>query len=381
MPLVTKDYNELVSEQAAAIQAQAGNVQFPKGSVTLATIQSNAGIGIWLEGIILQLLAITRASSCNGTDLDTWMADYGFTRNPAIAASGLVTFSRATTTQQALILVGTTVQTEGATQIYNVYADPANPNYNIALNGYVINSGTASISVPVVDTVAGASGNVSAGEINQITSVIPYVDSVTNGADFTSGQDQESDPAFRARFILYINSRSLGTILAVENAIQAGNTGILYNVIQNQNFNGDVQLGFFTVVIDSNGGGASQELIDKVTAQVDAVRGLTIQFGVYAAIDLPVNIVINVDKNDLYSDTEIEADINAALSNFFSPTDGTQNFSIGDDLIYNKLFQIVYNSSPGIETITALTANSGTSNITATFKQRLVLGTVDITIN
>lgn len=374
MPLPTKDFNTFVSDQVTAIQAQAGNFEFAVGSFALASVESNAGLALWIQGIVLQLLAITRASSSTGTDLDSWMADYDFTRLPPVQASGLVTFSRNTPTNQAVVLVGAQVQTSVGQIIFAVYADSNNPNWNQSLNGYTINPGIPSINVPVRAINSGALGNAAAGAINELIQPIVGVDAVVNQNAFTNGADTESDQAFRQRFILYINSLSKATLLAVESAIAAVQSNIIYNVAENINITGATQLGLFTVIIDDGSGNPPPSLIETVSSSVNRVRPLAVQFGVYPVVPVTANLTINVTKNPLYHDSDIEADINAALANFF------KGFGIGSTLIYNKLFQVVYDSNPGIEVITALLINGTTSDLTASFKERIYPGTVTITI-
>ncbi|HHW4679686.1 MAG TPA: baseplate J/gp47 family protein [Xylella sp.] len=55
------------------------------------------------------------------------MADYGLTRLPASAASGVVTFSHFTPTHQAVLPVGALVQTADGTQQYAVTVDATSP--------------------------------------------------------------------------------------------------------------------------------------------------------------------------------------------------------------------------------------------------------------
>ncbi|MFX8028091.1 baseplate J/gp47 family protein, partial [Acinetobacter baumannii] len=105
-------------------------VDLTVGSVLRAIVEANAAVVVWLEGLLLQVLAITRAATSSGADLDSWVADFGVTRLPAVAATGIVTFSRFTTTQQVLVPVGATVQTADGTQQFTVTIDTTNPAYN-----------------------------------------------------------------------------------------------------------------------------------------------------------------------------------------------------------------------------------------------------------
>ncbi|MGC8030527.1 baseplate J/gp47 family protein, partial [Salmonella enterica] len=73
----------------------------------------------------------------------------------------------------------------------------------------------SSVTVPIQAVTAGVAGNVTAGSINTIAQAITGIDTVTNAAGLTNGEDAELDADFRARFIHYINSLSKATKAAV----------------------------------------------------------------------------------------------------------------------------------------------------------------------
>src|ERR1700722_20389393 len=91
--LQTFTFSDLVSNIATAIQGSASALlDFTVGSVLRAIAEAVSGVVLWLQAIILQLLTLTRAATSIGSDLDSWMADYSFTRLAAVASSGQVTF-------------------------------------------------------------------------------------------------------------------------------------------------------------------------------------------------------------------------------------------------------------------------------------------------
>lgn len=193
---------------------------------------------VWLESLITQVMAITRAATSSGADLDSWVADFGVSRLPATYATGQVTLTRFTATRQAVVPVGAAVQTGDGTQQYAVVADTTNPAYSATLGGYVLAAGAPSVSVPVAAVVAGAAGN------SVIAGPISGVDTVTNGASFANGADAESDPASRTRFIAYIRRLSKATEDAVGYAITSLKQGVTYSPVENQTYAGAVQMGY-----------------------------------------------------------------------------------------------------------------------------------------
>ena len=222
----TFSFSQLVSNIAAVVQGAASSlVNFTPGSILLSVAQATSAVVLWLQAIILQVLTLTRASTSQGSDLDSFMADFGLARLAATFATGQVTFARFTATQQAVVPIGSTVQTSDGSQNFTVTIDTTNSAYNASLGGYALISGTPSISVPVRDTVAGSGGNVQAAAIAVITTPIPGVDTVTNAAPYTNGIDAETDAALRIRFVAYLASLSKATRAAIGYAITSVQQG------------------------------------------------------------------------------------------------------------------------------------------------------------
>lgn len=374
MPLTTKDFNTLVSDQVASMQAKLPNLQFPIGSPNLSLVEANAGVGLWMQAIVLQQLALCRAGSCTGSDLDSFFLIFGFFRNGAQSASGQVTFSRNTTTNQATVQVGSLVQASASLVQFQVYADTSNPNFNISLDAYVLAPTVASISVPVVALVSGLSGNVSAGAINQIASSIVGIDSVNNSQPFTNGSASESDDAYRQRFIPFINSRSLGTLLAYQTAITNGTPSVFYKIAENMDINGDVQLGLVTIIIDDGSGSPPTSLIDNIFSKVDAVRALAIQIAVYPVVVLTANLAVSVELNPLFDEPTIIQAIKDKVGDYVS------SLQIGQKLIATKIYQLIYEASSGVIEASGLLINGSPSDLTPTFKERVFIVTFSVSV-
>lgn len=373
MPLTVKDFDTLVSDQVESIQGDVPAFEFPVGSVNLAIVESNAGIALWMQGISTQVLALSRASSSTGEDLDTWMAQFGFSRNGASAASGTVNLSRFVATNAVYIQAGDIVQTSVGHIQFEVYANTSDPNWVPAQNAYLLNAGDTLISVPVIALVAGSSGNVIAGAIDQAAGFIP-VDTITNPDGFTNGSDSESDSSYRARFVTWINSRSLGTLLAYQSAITDGTPTIFYKIAENINFTGATQLGFVTVVIDDGSGSPPASLITLISNKINTVRALAIQYGVYAVVVLSANITVDLSINPLSSSSEVIQSVKTAIVNYI------KTLQIGQTLIFTKLYQVIYDASSEIIEASNLLINGVGTDLVPTFKQRIYSGTITVSI-
>lgn len=373
MAIQTKDYVTLVREQTTAIQGTARVlVDITIGSILRAVIEANAAVTLWLQGLILQLLAITRAATSSGSDLDSWVADYGLTRLPAVNATGIVTFTRFTPTQQAVVQVGTLVQTADGSQQYAVVLDTTNPAYNASLGGYALAAGSASVSVPVLAWVAGSAANASVGSVSTMIQAVPGVDTVTNAAAFTNGADAETDAALRKRFIAYVASLSKATKNAVGYAITSLKTGLTYTLVENTTYAGAAQPGYFYVVVDDGTGAPPSSFLSTVSNAIDAVRPLCSSFGVFAPVIQTADVSMTIQTATGYDHNAVVGLVGAALTSYIN------GLGLGNQLTYTRLAQVAYDASAGVTNVTAVLLNGGTADVTATNKQTIKAGTVSV---
>jgi len=378
MAITTQDFTTLVRNQVTAIQGAARVlVDLTIGSILRSVVEANAAVILWLQGLILQLLAITRAATSSGTDLDSWVGDFGLTRLAAVASSGLVSFSRFTPTLQAVVPVGTTIQTGDGTQQFTVTLDTTNPAYSASLGGYVLAAAVASINVPVTAVTAGASGNVSAGQLNTLTQAVTGVDTVSNSAAFANGADAESDAALRLRFIAYIASLSKATKGAIDYAITSLKQGITYTRVENQQYNGTTDYGYFYVVIDDGTGAPGSTLLNAVASAIDAVRGFTIRFGVFAPVISTANIAMTITTGSGYVHADVVALVVAAMQNYINTLARDSTTQI-QTLPYSRLAQVAYDASPGVTNVTGVTINGGTADMTADAQHVIKAGTIGV---
>lgn len=287
------------------------------GSFTLAVGQAVTAAALWLQAQIINVLLLTRAATSTGSDLDSFYADFNFSRLPAKKATTTETFSRATPTLQAVVLVGQLIQTGPAGIQYAVTVDSANAAYNATLDGYVLPPGTASVTVPIMAVVAGAAtGNVLANTITSFVSPIPGVDSCTNPADVTNGEDAESDPAFRARFPVYLASLATANSDAIDNAIQNVQQGIQWIKVENKDYPGTVtDNGNFFVVVDDGSGEPPDSLITAVANAINPVRGFTIRYTVNKVTIEAVTAALAIRIASGFTTLTVQNAVAAAVAN------------------------------------------------------------------
>lgn len=365
-------FSQIVSNIAAAVQSSASALtDFAVGSVMRAIAEAVAGVTLWLQAIILQLLTLTRAATSAGNDLDTWMADFGVTRLPAVASTGQVTFARFTATQQAVVPVGATIQTTDGNQNFTVIVDTSNSAYSADLGGYVLPANTASVNVPVQAATAGAAGNVQAGTITVITTPIQGVDTVTNAAAFTNGIDAESDAALRTRFVMYLASLSKATKAAIGYAVTSVQQRLDYTLTENEDYNGTADIGYFYVVVDDGTGSPSNTLLTNVSSAVETVRAVGARYGVFAPAIESANVTMVLTTAAGYTHADVVAAVGTALTDFIN------GLKIGVSLPYTQLASVAYGVQ-GVANVSGILLNGATSDLTANQKQKILAGTMTI---
>lgn len=376
MSLPVKSATQLVNDQTAAMQSAAGQtLDFAIGSILRAVVESNMGNSLWLQAMVTALLAVTRLSSSSGTDVDTFIGDFGLSRIPAVAATGSVIFSRFTATNSATIPVVTLVSSVANGVSYAVIVDTNNPYYHADLNAYVIPALTSSISVPVQATTAGANTNVLSNQITTINSVLVNVDSVTNPDPFTNGKDQESDDSVKRRFVLYLASLFRATKQALEFAVELVPEVKKYIIIENKDINDVTYYGYFFIIIDDGTGNASSGLISRVSASVENYRGLTIAYSVFPPVQFPISIVAHVHTDGTVADSVVHDQVVAAYQAFISAQDFRALFA------YSRVPAIAYGANSTITDVTNYTLNGGTSDIQLVGQEIMTIGTITIIMN
>jgi uncharacterized phage protein gp47/JayE len=135
-----------------------------------------------------------------GTQLDRFLAIFGFGRRKATYASGFVTFSRTTpSTLDIRIPAGTTIQAP-AENIGGTNEIVSNVQFSTTYD-VILAAGDTSVYAPVRCNVAGSVGNVSANKITEFIGTTTYgITAVTNETKISNGADLESDTEFKLRF-------------------------------------------------------------------------------------------------------------------------------------------------------------------------------------
>ncbi len=366
-------FAQIVDNEVAAVEASSSVLyNFNSGSTLNAILQANAGNSLWLQGLVAYLLSIARLATCTGINVDTFINDFGYTRTQPTAATGAVTFSRASPTTNAVIPasnvypgspVAAVVSSSTSQQLYFVTINTANIYWNATQNAYILPSGIGSYDFPVEAVTAGNVGNAQINQINTLYTSIAGIDTVSNAAALDNGTNLATDDETKTGFILYLASLFRATLQAIEYAIQIVPGVVRYNVVENETYpsgSPSSMPGFFYAIVDDGTGSPPGSLITNVTASIENYRGLTIAYSVYEPSVTNVTIAVTVEVPSTYSSMIVTANIKNALVTYINELD------IGDTLFYTRLVQIMYDSDPNIIDISGYTLNSGTSDLAGT---------------
>lgn len=373
MQLSLRNFATLVEQSAAAVQANVSQIlDFSAGSVLRAILEANASVALWLQWLILLVLQTARLATSSGTDADSFGADFGFTRLPAVAAQGAVTFSRYSPSQPTLIPVGTLISTSDGVTQFSVVADTANAAWNASLNGYMLGIGVASITTPVAAIQLGAMGNVLPNTITLLSSPIAGVDTVVNAAALTGGVNAEPDAAFRSRFQGFMDSRSRATVQAITYAVLSLQQNLSCTILENTDVAGMFSPGTFVVTVDDGSGSPPASLLSNAQAAVESVRPVGSTFALRGPTKVVADISLTLVLAPGADAGATSASVSAAVSSFVN------TLPVGAGLSYTRLAQLAYDSSANVQNVVNLTLQGSSQDLSVSITSVIRLGTLAI---
>ena len=342
MALPLQGFTDYVRMQAAAVQGAATAVlDLTVGSALRSILEANSALALWLQWLVAQVLATTRAATSQGTDLDSWMADFGVARLPASQAAGQVVFSRFAPTVAGLVPVGAQARASATGQLYTVQSDSTNAAWTGA--GYQLPVGISSVAVPVVAATAGSVGNAALGTVDQLSSALPGVDQVTNPAPIGGGLDAESDTSLRARFGNFLDSRTRATSAAISYTLASLRQGLRWVVADGEDAQGNFVPAHFTVTLDDGSGSPPAALISAASNAVDAVRPVGTSFTVRGPAVLPVTVQVALTLAPPAQSVNIAPLVTAAIEAYVA------GLGIGVPLPVSRVVALSFGADPSVQ--------------------------------
>lgn len=371
MALTLRSFATLVSNAVTAAQgACVFLLNLRTGTPGRAILEAVAGVGLWLQYVALVILSRNRLSTSTGDDVDSFIEDFGLTRESGVAATGVVTFtSFSYADTSATILVGALVKTVAGV-IYAVTEDTTLSIWSSDAGGYVRAAGVQSITVPVECTSTGTSGNVAAGAICLLGTAISGIDVVTNAAALTNGTDGETDSEVRTRFANWISSLARATLASIIKAVEAVSSDIQCQGVENVDTAGNFYPGNVVLYIDDGSGDVSDAIIAEAYSAADEERAAGVSIQVVRPTILRPTVSLSISVASGANKTGIETTISNNISTYFN------DLTIGEGAVYTQLIQIAYAASSSVQSVSNVLLNGGVSDISGENGVAIRAGTV-----
>lgn len=262
--------------------------------------------GVWGQALAFQALTYGALSL------------FGITPGVAVSASGTVTFQTGSggspppASQNVSIPAGTIVQTNGGVQFQTT-----------AL--VTLGAGSSSVDASVVALVAGSTGNVTVGAINNIVTGLTYPLFVTNAAVTSGGADAQTPAQAIALFTAQVASIGLSSPVAIANAaigVSVGGETVAYSTLYEPWIAAGSGAGSgvasWTLILDNGHGTASAALVAAVDTKLGggSVSGSANASGAigYRDAGVPYNILaVTGTYADVSVSGTLSSSANAAL--------------------------------------------------------------------
>lgn len=324
------------------------------GSDSDFAIRANA-VAAALEGLYQHQQWIVRQMLPDTADsdyLERWSSLYGINRKPAVAASGTIMFTAAVVSQ---IPIGAEAKT------------PDGVAFVTTASGQILAGGSLTLAARAV--VPGIAGNIVANTALTLTAAPAGVNSgCVVATAMTGGMDQELDPAVLARLLARLRNPphggNINDYLAWALAVPGVAEAYVYPLRRG--------LGTVDVVIEGSGGNLpSAQLINAAQAAINAVKPVTADCLVLAAVHVPVAITaaLTLSGTTLAVAT---ATINAALTTYFT------TLKPGDSVIRNRIAAIIADTQGVVDFNLTAPANNVATAVNVNAVQLPVLGAVTL---
>lgn len=323
-----------------------------EGSLTYDAI---APVAIELTQMYIELdrvLTLVFAHTSSGIYLKNRAAEFGVNEKAAIKATGEVTFSGVNGT---IIPIGTQIRTAGAL-IFTTTSEG------------IIADGVATVTIEAA--AVGSSYNVPGAAIINLPVAILGITSVTNTDPTTGGTDIETDAELLARLLI-----------KVQTPATSGNANEYKLWALEVSGVGDAKVfptwaGAGTVkvlVIDSNKTPASAPMVSAVDTYIATVRPIGATVTVVAATGLNIDVSVDVTLAGGYSLGTVTTNITNKITAYLKSI-----AFVGSYVSYAQIGNVIIGSE-GVVDYSALTVNSGTSNVAIAATEVAVLGVVTVT--
>lgn len=245
----------------------------------------------------------TFAQTATDAQLEMRAQERGLFRKPAAAASGALTFGRSTALWfNVTIPEGTVCASSGTGAARYVTTQDA-----------TLPQGSLTVSVPAAAEEAGAAGNANSATVTVMVTPPASIETVTNTAAFTGGEDAESDDSLRARLLSSYAAPANGTNAAWYRQAATACDGIhSAGVVPRAN-------GVDTVAVYLGGKGAapSAAQVQAVADMLNAAKEINVDVTVQAAQTVAADVTCTVENDGAATDAAMVTACRQAILDYF----------------------------------------------------------------
>lgn len=303
---------------------------------------------------------------------------FNFSALPAIAASGLVRVTIASSASPTLIPAGTVFTYENGAVSY------------VSSQDVTIPSGNTYGDVLVIASQAGVLGNIAAGTLFTVQPTVSGMVSATNLSPFINGADAETEDARKLRFGAYVQSLNRGTVAALTYGLKTtaltdslGNLTervVAASVVEPWLTDSNQPISLVNCYVHNGVGNTSSTLVTQAKAVIygyydtngNAVPGWKaagVHVEVYAATEQQVAVTGALTVAAGYDKPTL---VNQATQAIFGYIQG---LDIGATAIKAEIIALVM----GIPGVVNFIPSAPTADVTATSQVKLMPGTITIT--
>ena len=280
---------------------------------------------------------------------------FGFEKEQATYASGYITISFYEPLETAMLIpIGFTVSTPLTSSKVMYYQ--TTEEYNSP-------AGATEVTVAVTCTEIGSIGNAEANTVNNIITMNPKIESVTNTTRIANGEDEETQTELKARFREYLKSLGRATKESIEYGCKTvdGVAGVHVD---------DHYIGFVNVYVHDSNGDLPSGLKSAVeTAMLD-----------YRAAGIEVKVLPVVKKKVNITDMVLVVNDNADMSTILPSiktllTEYLNSYSVDEDFYVSDIISVLMQNYRSV--IVTIDWDSG-SNISTLSNELIVAGDISL---
>lgn len=265
-------------------------------------------------------------------------------------------------------------------------SDPENPTlYSFDTNtDLVVNPGNSSGTVGITGTLFALYPSLQAGQTLQLLTPTSFVSSAALSANLVPGTDPETDAQYFARATAALNSYTQALVLPsqMEQYILAKYSDVYrckgYSRVNqaNDNWVSSPENGYVTIYASKIGGASLTTAAASAIAEDVASKSTA---GLSIAVKAPARVTVTVAASIViksgYTSLAVQANVLAALDTYIHP----DYWGWGQKVFYNEVISFI-DQVEGVDRVTALTLNGGTTDVTFTRRGTLPTHSTTITV-